>query len=736
MYDLSFVVQGVLSEWLEKIGRHDLVDAKEVSVDNLEFNRLLEECKHSHPQYDDETASAWAIVSIIDRKHISLPERQSLGIEPATAIQRVAQNVESQGRDFRGLRTAFDKQYEQVESAKQAIATGVALQTEAISSAVAEQGKLFARSADQIVASVNSFRVAWMESEHRKTQEGQARGKWQVAWRIAVLLALLMVLCVVAVKAAPDPPQPNQLRAIEDSVLHGPLFVPQGSGGNAIARMQWYNGSAWVNAATGTPLPFTCVSGCTAGGAFTDNSAFTVGTSSVSNIGALYDSGADPSISNGNAGRVRMDAHSYLYTDCVVGCSGGSTTPSDAFANPTTAGLQFDLLAGFNGTTWDRLRVDGSKNLLVNVANSSLAVTGTFWQATQPVSGTFWQTTQPVSGTFWQATQPISIASAQVASGAFASGAISDGADVTLGSKADAKNAATDTTAITAMQVLKEISSLEQAPASRAVTNAGTFPVQAAVTAASGAVASGAIASGAIASGAVASGAISSGACVSGCIADGGLVTLGAKADAKSTATDTTAITAMQVLKEISFMLQTPAALPANQSVNLAQVNGHTSTECGVNGCQSVGGNIPDGSALSSNNDPIVMAGKGSGNARVPVVCDSWAPFSLASTTALKIITLASSKNTYICSINILSAAANNVALIDGTNSTTDCNAATHGLAGGTTAATGWNFAANGGLTQGTGIGVIAATVTVSHDVCLLASGSGQVSGVISYTQF
>lgn len=48
-------------------------------------------------------------------------------------------------------------------------------------------------------------------------------------------------------------------------------------------------------------------------------------------------------------------------------------------------------------------------------------VTGTFWQATQPVSlasapttpvtGTFWQATQPVSGTFFQATQPVSIAS-------------------------------------------------------------------------------------------------------------------------------------------------------------------------------------------------------------------------------------------------------------------------------------------------------------------------------------
>ncbi len=42
-------------------------------------------------------------------------------------------------------------------------------------------------------------------------------------------------------------------------------------------------------------------------------------------------------------------------------------------------------------------------------------------------------------------------------------------------------------------------------------------------------------------------------------IADGADVTLGAKADAKSTATDTTAITAMQVLKQISFSSQATA---------------------------------------------------------------------------------------------------------------------------------------------------------------------------------
>lgn len=57
---------------------------------------------------------------------------------------------------------------------------------------------------------------------------------------------------------------------------------------------------------------------------------------------------------------------------------------------------------------------------------------------------------------------------------------VADAADVTLGAKADAKSTATDTTAITVMQVMKEISFMEQNPASRAVTNAGTFAVQAA----------------------------------------------------------------------------------------------------------------------------------------------------------------------------------------------------------------------------------------------------------------
>lgn len=50
-----------------------------------------------------------------------------------------------------------------------------------------------------------------------------------------------------------------------------------------------------------------------------------------------------------------------------------------------------------DGTHWQT--VSTAQPLPVTIKNSSLPVTGTFWQTTQPVSGTFWQATQPVSFT-------------------------------------------------------------------------------------------------------------------------------------------------------------------------------------------------------------------------------------------------------------------------------------------------------------------------------------------------
>jgi hypothetical protein len=73
------------------------------------------------------------------------------------------------------------------------------------------------------------------------------------------------------------------------------------------------------------------------------------------------------------------------------------------------------------GTFWQTTQpVSGA----VSVSNFpvSQAVTGTFFQATQPVSGTVavsnFPATQPVSGTFWQATQPVSAASLPLPAGA------------------------------------------------------------------------------------------------------------------------------------------------------------------------------------------------------------------------------------------------------------------------------------------------------------------------------
>ncbi len=131
------------------------------------------------------------------------------------------------------------------------------------------------------------------------------------------------------------------------------------------------------------------------------------------------------------------------------------------------------------------------------------------------------------------------VAAGAVVSGAILAGALADGADVTQGITTDAKSTATDGTSVSIMQVLKEISYMEQNPASRAVTGTfyqGTQPVS------------------------LASAQIASGAYATGSIGDGADVTQGAKADAKNTATDSTAITIMQVLKQISYMEQNPAS--------------------------------------------------------------------------------------------------------------------------------------------------------------------------------
>jgi len=112
--------------------------------------------------------------------------------------------------------------------------------------------------------------------------------------------------------------------------------------------------------------------------------------------------------------RTAAGTHAWVQIDNVAGGAGGTEYVEDAVppANPQGPTLELirkDALASEVSADgdWVTLRGTGKGEAYVKHVDP-IAVTGTFWQATQPVSGTFWQATQPVSGTFWQATQPVS----------------------------------------------------------------------------------------------------------------------------------------------------------------------------------------------------------------------------------------------------------------------------------------------------------------------------------------
>lgn len=211
----------------------------------------------------------------------------------------------------------------------------------------------------------------------------------------------------------------------------------------------------------------------------------------------------------------------------------------------------------------------------------------------------------------YQASGPVNFAGGGGSGGGGGGGGavtIADGAAVTLGNTTDAKSTATDGTAVSAISVLKEISATNQAPPSRAVTNAGTFPVQNNAATPAGANIIGKVST--VDSGGtdatdttnhaikvnVVAGGAGGGAAT---IADGADVTQGAKADAKSAATDTTAVTIMQVLKEISAMVQAPPSQAVTNAGTfpVQSISRQTSTD--ISGTITVGGTFQTAAASS-----------------------------------------------------------------------------------------------------------------------------------------
>jgi len=237
---------------------------------------------------------------------------------------------------------------------------------------------------------------------------------------------------------------------------------------------------------TGTNLHVVCDSGCSSSTAPSDNSGFTAGTTPVSPVAGVYND-AIAALTTGSLGAFRLTSDRMVYVNVgkplpagtnVIGhviTDSGSTTavsgtvavsaaslplPTGAAQDSTVSGLEVAqgsttsgqkgiLMQGavttsaptYTNAQTAPFSLDTAGNIRVNLTNASIAVTGTFFQSTQPVS--------------------------------LASGAAVDGAIATLGSKADAADAHTDTTAVSIVSVLKEISAKVQSPASTPVT--GTF---------------------------------------------------------------------------------------------------------------------------------------------------------------------------------------------------------------------------------------------------------------------
>lgn len=198
-----------------------------------------------------------------------------------------------------------------------------------------------------------------------------------------------------------------------------------------------------------------------------------------------------------------------------------------------------------------------------------------------------------------------------------------------------------------------------------------------------------------------------------------------------------------------------PVTPAANSSVNLAQVGGTNTVTGGVAGTQGVGGTTA--SAGTNAGNPVKIAGvfnttaptftngqlgdvsmdnRGAiwvapSTANDPCVWRTKSVAFINTTAGATLLTGTASNKTYLCSVQLVAAAATNVAIVEGTG--TVCATNTGQLFGGATAATGWNFAANGGLTFGGANATVAVTTVNANNVCILVSAANQISGSFTY---
>lgn len=148
--------------------------------------------------------------------------------------------------------------------------------------------------------------------------------------------------------------------------------------------------------------------------------------------------------------------------------------------------------------------------------------------------------------------------------------------------------------------------------------------------------------------------------------------------------------------------------------------------------------NILQGNAVLSATNPSFARSTDGTRSAIIDPCEanlqSYAPISITTATTTRIVAPSASNKTYICHLFLTSAAADNIGIVEGTGGT--CGTGTAGVIGGTTAANGPNFAANGGVALHAGGKVAAAqTAGTNVDLCLITSAATPLAGGIKYVQ-
>lgn len=467
------------------------------------------------------------------------------------------------------------------------------------------------------------------------------------------------------------------------------------------------------------------ITGAAGGTSATDNSVFTGGTTAVTPIGAIYDT-TPPTITDGRVGAPRMDSDRSLHVNCITGCAAaGDVTGTTVALNTLDETAQVDL-AGENGanvflaagtlegtltpevsyddgTTW-------SAAVFINGLSGAITTSQAFTNpnaATSLIIGYIGPVTQArvrlstVVGGTANATLRATVTRPYVVMFG------SDGTNIrqlktdTGGAVQVDVESGTLTTVSTVTTVTNPVTVTDGAGALNVIVDSGTVT---AVTAITNALPAGTNNIGDVDVLSIAAGNNN----------------IGDVDIASGTVTTVSTLTTLSQLGGVAVPVEDAGETAAGTGIYAMGVRRDTpASSAGTTGDNVMAAFDAIGQMWTRMRDPC------SGVAKTYVVID------IVTATTVELANAVAGEFFYICSVNLVTAGANNVVIAE--DDTDGCGSPSAGVTGGVTAAEGWNFLANSGIVAGGGNGAIAKTTTAERYLCLLTSAAVQLSGSISF---